>query len=194
LYLKNPKLDQKSKRPADVNFKGIVMKLSTKGRYAVMAMVDLATNSNGSPISLSDVASRQLISLSYLEQLFGKLRRNGLVKSVRGPGGGYKVAHPLDQIRIADIIVAVDEPIKATRCEFKSSAGCQPDGTRCITHDLWEELSNHIYLFLNSVSLEDVLDKRVLGISGILFQNENPIALSRFPDAENDCGINIAAS
>ncbi len=170
------------------------MKLSTKGRYAVMAMVDLATNSNGDPISLSDVASRQLISLSYLEQLFGKLRRSGLVSSVRGPGGGYKVARPLNEIRISDVVLAVDEPIKATRCKSNSSTGCQVDGSRCITHDLWEELSNHIYLFLNSVSLEDVIDKRVLGISGILFQQENPTALTRFPDIERDCGINVAAS
>ena len=179
------------------------MKLSTKGRYAVMAMVDLAIHTDGGPISLSDVADRQVISLSYLEQLFGKLRRGGLVKSVRGPGGGYMVAQSNDQIRISDIIIAVDEPIKATRCETNSAIGCQPDGSRCMTHDLWDELTNHIYLFLNSVTLEDVLQKRVLGLSGVVFQQDNKdniAALANFPkggpdpDPEFEQGMGIAAS
>ncbi|MBT4889568.1 MAG: Rrf2 family transcriptional regulator [Rhodospirillales bacterium] len=170
------------------------MKLSTKGRYAVMAMVDLATNSAGEPIALSDVADRQLISLSYLEQLFGKLRRSGLVKSVRGPGGGYMVAHPYDQIRISDIILAVDEPIKANRCQSGSPGGCQASGSRCITHDLWVELTNHIYLFLNSVSLEDVINKRLLGISGAIFQRENPAAISRSPEVEHNQDVRVVAS
>ena len=148
------------------------MKLSTKGRYAVMAMVDIAANSDGSPIALADVAERQEISLSYLEQLFGKLRRGGLVKSVRGPGGGYLLAHTAGETRIADIILAVDEPIKAVRCTPGSPAGCRINKTRCLTHDLWEELGNKIYLYLNSVSLADVVEKRVLGTSGEVYRRD----------------------
>ncbi|MFQ5958304.1 MAG: Rrf2 family transcriptional regulator [Alphaproteobacteria bacterium] len=141
------------------------MKLSTKGRYAVMAMADLASNGDGSPLSLAEIARRQEISLSYLEQLFGKLRRNDLVKSVRGPGGGYLLGRSAGDIRISDIIIAVDEPIQATRCQPGSPFGCRSNKTRCLTHDLWEELGNQIYLFLSSVSLEDVCAKRVLGAS-----------------------------
>lgn len=148
------------------------MKLSTKGRYAVMAMVDIAANSDGKPIALADVAERQEISLSYLEQLFGKLRRGGLVKSVRGPGGGYLLARTADETRIADIILAVDEPIKAVRCTPGSPAGCRSNKTRCLTHDLWEELGNKIYLFLSSVSLADVVGKRVLGTSGEIYRRD----------------------
>ena len=148
------------------------MKLSTKGRYAVMAMVDIAANSDGSPIALADVAERQEISLSYLEQLFGKLRRGGLVKSVRGPGGGYLLARTAGETRIADIILAVDEPIKAVRCTPGSPAGCRINKTRCLTHDLWEELGNKIYLYLNSVSLADVVEKRVLGTSGEIYRRD----------------------
>ena len=143
------------------------MKLSTKGRYAVMAMVDLACQSNGSPVALADIADRQEISLSYLEQLFGKLRKGGLVKSVRGPGGGYLLARPAEQTRVSDIIIAVDEPIQTTRCTPGSPAGCHNHKGRCMTHDLWEELGNQIYLYLSSVSLGDVVDRRVLGTSGM---------------------------
>ncbi len=142
------------------------MKLSTKGRYSVMAMVDIAAHSEGKPIALADVAERQEISLSYLEQLFGKLRRGGLVKSVRGPGGGYLLAFAAEDTRISDIILAVDEPIKTTRCTPGSPAGCTSNKSRCLTHDLWEELGNKIYLYLNSVSLADVTEKRILGTSG----------------------------
>ena len=148
------------------------MKLSTKGRYSVMAMVDIAAHTEGKPIALADVAERQEISLSYLEQLFSKLRHGGLVKSVRGPGGGYLLAHTAAETRIADIIIAVDEPIKATRCTPGSPAGCTGNKSRCLTHDLWEELGNKIYLYLNSVSLADVVDKRVLGTSGETFRHE----------------------
>ena len=148
------------------------MKLSTKGRYSVMAMVDIAAHTEGKPIALADVAERQEISLSYLEQLFSKLRHGGLVKSVRGPGGGYLLAHTAAETRIADIIIAVDEPIKATRCTPGSPAGCTGNKSRCLTHDLWEELGNKIYLYLNSVSLADVVDKRVLGTSGKTFRRE----------------------
>lgn len=148
------------------------MKLSTKGRYAVMAMVDLAANASAKPVALADVADRQDISLSYLEQLFGKLRKAGLVKSVRGPGGGYLLAHGPSDTRVADIIMAVDEPIQTTRCTPGSPQGCQSDRARCLTHDLWEELGNQIYLYLSSVSLEDVVEKKVLGTSGRLYQQE----------------------
>ncbi|HVC51276.1 MAG TPA: Rrf2 family transcriptional regulator [Stellaceae bacterium] len=144
------------------------MKLSTKGRYAVMAMVDLAQHSNGAPVSLADIAERQEISLSYLEQLFAKLRRGGLVKSVRGPGGGYLLSHDRDDTRIADIIIAVDEPIRTIRCTPGQALGCRGDRSRCLTHDLWEELSNQIHLYLSSVSLGDVCEKRVLGTSGLV--------------------------
>ncbi len=143
------------------------MKLSTKGRYAVMAMADLAIRSTGKPVSLADIATRQEISLSYLEQLFGKLRRGGLVKSVRGPGGGYLLSRVPAELRVSDIVLAVDEPIKATRCSPGSPKGCHSDERRCITHDLWEELGNQIYMFLSSVSLEDVVARRVLGSSGL---------------------------
>jgi Rrf2 family transcriptional regulator, iron-sulfur cluster assembly transcription factor len=143
------------------------VKLSTKGRYAVMAMVDLAQHSGGGPVSLAEIAERQEISLSYLEQLFAKLRRGGLVKSVRGPGGGYRLAHDRDATRIADIIVAVDEPIRAVRCSPGAAIGCRGDRSRCLTHDLWEELSNQIRLYLASVSLGDVCERRVLGTSGV---------------------------
>ena len=148
------------------------MRLSTKGRYAVMAMVDLARFSNGAPINLADIAERQEISLAYLEQLFAKLRRSGLVKSVRGPGGGYLLAHHRDDTRIADIILAVDEPIHAVRCTPGAATGCRIDRSRCLTHDLWAELSNQIHLYLSSVSLGDVCERRVLGTSGLV-QREN---------------------
>ncbi|HYM73315.1 MAG TPA: Rrf2 family transcriptional regulator [Stellaceae bacterium] len=144
------------------------MRLSTKGRYAVMAMVDLARHSGGNPVSLAEIAERQEISLSYLEQLFAKLRRGGLVRSVRGPGGGYLLAHDRDDTRIADIILAVDEPIHAVRCRPGATIGCRGDRSRCLTHDLWEELSNQIHLYLSSVSLGDVCEKRVLGTSGLM--------------------------
>ena len=148
------------------------MRLSTKGRYAVMAMVDLAQQGDGGPVSLAEIAERQEISLCYLEQLFAKLRRGGLVKSVRGPGGGYLLAHGRDETRIADIIAAVDEPIRAVRCTPGSAIGCRVDRSRCLTHDLWEELSNQIHLYLSSVSLGDVCERRVLGTSG-LYQRES---------------------
>ncbi len=146
------------------------MRLSTKGRYAVMAMVDLAAQGGGRPVALAEVAERQEISLSYLEQLFAKIRRGGLVKSVRGPGGGYLLSRDASALRVSDIILAVDETIRATRCTPGSLAGCTSDRSRCMTHDLWEELGNQIYLYLSSVSLADVCAGRVLGTSGDLFR------------------------
>ena len=156
------------------------MKLSSRGRYAVMAMVDLAIHSSEWPVSLAEIAKRQEISLSYLEQLFGKLRRNHLVRSVRGPGGGYKLARVGEEIRVADIVVAVDEPLSATRCRPGSATGCHSSRGRCLTHDLWEELGNQIHLYLSSVSLADVVNRRVLGISGLLAR----AALARFEPRE----------
>lgn len=144
------------------------MKLSTKGRYAVMALVDLAKQARDKPIALAEIAERQEISLSYLEQLFAKLRRAGLVKSVRGPGGGYLMGYPSTEMRVSDIILAVDEPMRATRCTPGSPQGCMGLATRCQTHDLWEELSRQIHLFLSSVSVADVVDNNVLGASGIV--------------------------
>ncbi len=144
------------------------MRLSAKGRYAVMALVDLAKHSDGQPVVLADIAERQVISLSYLEQLFAKLRLAGLVKSVRGPGGGYLLGHGADETRVSDIILAVDEPIRATRCTPGAPTGCSGSKTRCLTHDLWEELGNQIHLYLSSVTLADVVAQRVLGLSGVV--------------------------
>ena len=121
-----------------------------------------------SPVTLAEIAARQDISHSYLEQLFGRLRRAGLVRSARGPGGGYRLARPAAELRIADIVVAVDENLRATRCPPDGRTGCMKDASRCVTHDLWDELGTHIHLFLNAVSLEDVCARRVLGMSGRL--------------------------
>ena len=137
------------------------MKLSTKGRYAVMAMVDLAQQSDGRPIALADVAKRQEISLSYLEQPFAQLRRFGLVKSVRGPGGGYLLSAPADKTRISDIVMAVDEPIRTTRCTPGSPEGCRANRERCATHNLWEALGNRIFAFLNAITVADVCEQRI---------------------------------
>lgn len=143
------------------------MRLSTKGRYAVMAMVDLAQHGDDdAPVALAEIAERQEISLSYLEQLFAMLRKGGLVKSVRGPGGGYLLGRQRGDIRIADVILAVDEPIRATRCTPGAPIGCRGNRTRCLTHDLWEELGNHIHLYLSSVSLADVCERRILHANG----------------------------
>ena len=152
------------------------MKLSTKGRYSVMAMVDIAAHTEGKPIALADIAERQEISLSYLEQLFGKLRRGGMIKSVRGPGGGYLLAYAAADTRISDIILSVDEPIKATRCTPGAPTGCTSNRSRCLTHDLWEELGNKIFLYLNSVSLADVIENRILGTSGEQHRREESAA------------------
>ena len=139
------------------------MRLSTKGRYAVMAMADLARRQAESverAVALSDIAARQEISLSYLEQLFARLRRQGLVQSHRGPGGGYRLARAASATTIAEIVLAVDEPLRATRCGAKSP-GCMMNGERCLTHDLWEETGRQIEAWLASVSLEDVVTGRV---------------------------------
>ncbi|MGV6809167.1 MAG: Rrf2 family transcriptional regulator [bacterium] len=129
------------------------MKLTTKGRYAVTAMLDLALNDVDEPVSLADISARQAISLSYLEQLFSKLRKAGLVVSMRGPGGGYRLKNAAKDIQIAEIIAAVDENIDATRCG--GLANCQSDNP-CLTHNLWADLSEQIRVFLSEISLEDM--------------------------------------
>jgi len=141
-----------------------------------MAMVDLAATSQGSPVALADIAERQEISLSYLEQLFAKLRKGGLVKSVRGPGGGYLLAHPADATRVSDIILAVDEPIRTTRCANGTPQGCRTNRSRCLTHDLWEELGNQIHMYLSSVTVADVVERRIIGTSGLLLGGRLPAA------------------
>ena len=141
------------------------MRLSTKGRYAVMAMADLARRQTAAAdgqraVSLAEIALRQELSVSYLEQLFARLRRRGLVKSLRGPGGGYLLARTAETTNIADIVLAVDEPLRVTRCSSKSK-GCMLKGERCLTHDLWEEMGREIHGYLASVSLADVLSGRL---------------------------------
>jgi Rrf2 family iron-sulfur cluster assembly transcriptional regulator len=131
------------------------MHLSTKGRYAVMAMTDLAGRAGDRATALAEIAERQQISLAYLEQLFSRLRRRGLVTSSRGPGGGYRLARPADQLSVADVVTAVDEPLKAIRCGG-GEAGCMKGGARCLTHDLWEETGRQIQSYFASISLADV--------------------------------------
>jgi Rrf2 family iron-sulfur cluster assembly transcriptional regulator len=137
------------------------MRLSTKGRYAVMAMADLARRQGERAVSLADIAERQEISLSYLEQLFARLRRSGLVVSARGPGGGYRLSRDAAAVNIADIVLAVDEPLHATRCDRHKAAGCMMKGERCLTHDLWADLGDRIEDYLASVSLADVIGGRL---------------------------------
>ncbi|WP_032091854.1 MULTISPECIES: Fe-S cluster assembly transcriptional regulator IscR [Pasteurellaceae] len=132
------------------------MKLTSKGRYAVTAILDIALNAENGPVSLADISERQHISLSYLEQLFAKLRRHGLVKSVRGPGGGYQLGLPADDIAIGMIISAVNENISVTRC--LGQGDCQ-GGKQCLTHSLWEQLSQRIEDFLNDITLAELVDK-----------------------------------
>jgi len=140
------------------------MRLTTKGRFAVTAMIDLALRQQGGPVTLSAISQRQNISLSYLEQLFGKLRRHELVESVRGPGGGYTLARLARNITVADIIFAVDEPIDATNCGGKTDCTNGTDGKPgiCMTHELWSTLNRKMVDFLDSVSLQDLVDQQRL--------------------------------
>jgi len=136
------------------------MRLTTKGRFAVTAMIDLGLRSTNGPVALAAISQRQQISLSYLEQLFGKLRRHGLVESTRGPGGGYALGREAAQITVADIILAVDEPLDATGCGGKDD--CMGEGSgRCMTHDLWTQLNTHMLNFLSSVSLKRLVDEQI---------------------------------
>ncbi len=133
------------------------MRLTTKGRYAVTAMLDLALHENYGPVNLMDISKRQGISLAYLEQLFLRMRKGGLIASSRGPGGGYRLTQPRSDISVADVIRAVDEQVDATRCG--GNQNCQAD-ERCLTHDLWEDLSMHITGFLSAISLSDLVERR----------------------------------
>jgi Rrf2 family iron-sulfur cluster assembly transcriptional regulator len=132
------------------------MRLSTKGRYGVTAMMDLAIHDNAGPVTLADISQCQGISLSYLEQLFSKLRKGGLVQGVRGPGGGYRLSRPANEISIAEIISAVDEKVDMTNCNKEAS--CQ-DGEKCLTHELWIELSQRLYAFLEGITLSQFVDR-----------------------------------
>jgi Rrf2 family iron-sulfur cluster assembly transcriptional regulator len=146
----------------------LIVRLTSKGRYAVMAMADLSKSGAGrSAVPLAEIADRQGLSLSYLEQLFAQLRRAGLVVGVRGPGGGYRLARSPSEIDVASIVVAVNEPIRATRCRDGSLKSCMGREGRCIAHDLWAELGLQIHSFLETVSLEDVVERRVSARSAL---------------------------
>ncbi len=149
------------------------MRLTTKGRYAVTAMLDLALHSKINPVTLTDIAARQTISLSYLEQLFARLRRANMVKGVRGPGGGYTLSSDANNINIADIIAAVDEPIDATKCG--GEANCQNEKA-CLTHDLWMGLSAQIRQYLKSITLGDLIEKQ-LAQESIISKGEEIISI-----------------
>lgn len=138
------------------------MRLTTKGRFAVTAMIDLALRQDKGPVTLAGISQRQEISLSYLEQLFGKLRRHEIVDSVRGPGGGYNLARKAEDVTVADIIIAVDEPLDATQCGGKASCNGadHAHGTRCMTHELWSSLNAKMVEYLDSVSLKDLVDQQ----------------------------------
>lgn len=140
------------------------MRLTTKGRFAVTAMIDLALHHGSGPVTLAEISGRQKISLSYLEQLFGKLRRHQLVDSVRGPGGGYCLAKDMSDMSVADIILAVDEPIDATKCGGKEN--CQDD-QKCLTHDLWATLNERIFDYLGSVTLRQLVDNQKAKEAGV---------------------------
>ena len=135
------------------------MKLTTKGRYAVMAMADLATNANGSAISLTEISSRQNISLAYLEQIFIKLKNKKLVKSTRGANGGYRLERPASEIKLSYIISAVDEEVRMLNCKKNAKKGCNNKSTKCITHNLWDQLDQHINNFFEKVKLQDLVKK-----------------------------------
>lgn len=155
------------------------MRLTTKGRFAVTAMMDLAMRGDGGPVALASISERQRISLSYLEQLFGKLRRHKLVDSVRGPGGGYCIARPLDQVAVADIIRAVDEQLDATQCGGREN--CH-DEHRCMTHDLWTTLNTRMFDYLASVTLADLVGREMAkrGTGSVVLEDKrNPGRQSR---------------
>ena len=137
------------------------MKLTSKGRYAVMAMADLASNQNSKPVSLVDISLRQNISLSYLEQLFSKLKSEKLVKSARGSYGGYLLDKSPKDIKLLNIISAVDEEVKTLKCKRDSKKGCNGKNTKCITHNLWDNLENHINSFFEKINLEDLVEKKI---------------------------------
>ncbi|MCX9156530.1 Fe-S cluster assembly transcriptional regulator IscR [Niveibacterium sp. 24ML] len=152
------------------------MRLTTKGRFAVTAMIDLALREGDGPVTLSGISERQRISLSYLEQLFGKLRRHNLVASVRGPGGGYCLSRPAPDISVADIIIAVDEPLDATQCGGKEN--CQ-DEHRCMTHDLWTNLNKRMYEYLHSVNLGGLVAQQRAKAEGKVVMHDERACLGK---------------
>jgi Rrf2 family iron-sulfur cluster assembly transcriptional regulator len=156
------------------------MRLTTKGRFAVTAMMDLALCGGADPVTLAEISARRHISLSYLEQLFGKLRRQGLVNSVRGPGGGYRLAKAIQDISVAEIILAVDEPIDATQCGGKEN--CQ-DEHKCLTHDLWAALNAHIFGYLRAVTLAELVrnHQAATGVAVIQVADRRPGTSSAVP-------------
>jgi Rrf2 family iron-sulfur cluster assembly transcriptional regulator len=139
----------------DKNAREYILKLTSKGRYAVTAMLDLAFHTETGPVTLSEISKRQDISLSYLEQLFTRLRKQQLVRSTRGPGGGYSLNKPADQLAVAEIVAAVDETVDTTRCSGASN--CH-DGRQCLAHELWDDLSQQIFGFLKGISLQDLME------------------------------------
>ena len=136
------------------------MRLTNKGRYAVMAMADLASNANDGPISLTEISIRQNISLAYLEQIFLKLKNNKLVKSSRGANGGYVLEKPASEIKLSNIIFAVDEEVKTLNCKKNSKKGCNNKSTKCITHNLWDQLDQHINGFFENIKLEELVKRQ----------------------------------
>lgn len=160
------------------------MKLTSKGRYAVTAMLDVALHSCKGPVPLSDISERQEISLSYLEQLFSRLRREELVQSVRGPGGGYKLGRKANDIAVGQVIRAVDESVDATRCQ--GHADCQ-GGERCLTHSLWQGLSERINQFLDGISLGELMDKA--DVKAVANRQDNSKPLNKF--VANEIEVNL---
>lgn len=161
------------------------MRLTTKGRYAVTAMLDLALHERGEPVALGDISVRQGISLSYLEQLFARLRRGGLVKGMRGPGGGYCLTRPPERISVADVIMAVDESVDSTRCG--GSADCQ-NHERCLTHDLWEALTDQVKDFLAQISLAEIIARH--GVKEVAARQDRRLGEQRIefmPGMRLDC-------
>lgn len=165
------------------------MKLTSKGRYAVTAVLDVALHAKSGPITLVDISERQEISLSYLEQLFSRLRRNGIVNSIRGPGGGYILGKDIDEITISDIIVAINESVDATRCS--GMADCQ-GGVQCLTHSLWVDLSDRIYSFLNDITLADLVEKQeVKSVANRQDLNSQNASVQTRKQLENEIDIQI---
>lgn len=157
------------------------MRLTTKGRFAVTAMIDVALHGGHGPVTLAAVSGRQKISLSYLEQLFGKLRRSGLVESVRGPGGGYNLAKAPDAVSVADIITAVDEPIDTTQCAGQEN--CKDD-RRCMTHELWTSLNEHIFSFLSGVTLAQLVRQQQHKSEVAVLQDHRAANAPKVPETE----------
>lgn len=162
------------------------MRLTTKGRFAVTAMIDVAMHGANGPVTLAAVSERQRISLSYLEQLFGKLRRSGIVASVRGPGGGYHLARTAAQLSVAQIIVAVDEPIDATQCGGLEN--CHDD-RRCMTHDLWAGLNDHIFSFLSGVTLAQLVAQQEQAAARAALHDARPA-----PAGTTPCKVPVTAA